>query len=236
MSSPLARKASGDWVTYLGIVRLSTQSTAEPPRKRMTAEARREVIEQAALEVLAERGYHGASVDEIARRSGVTPPVVYDHFASKLDLHKRLLERTRDELLEMWREQLAGDQPAEQRIPRALDAWASYVQEHPYAPRMFFHETTGDPEIQAIHAEVQAQARVALGAILGREPGAEKVAGSAEEEALEMAAEVMRAGLTGLAIWWNEHPDVPRERIVATAVNALWIGFERVRRGETWPT
>jgi hypothetical protein len=29
---------------------------------------------------------------------------------------------------------------------------------------------------------------------------------------------------------------VPRERIVATAVNALWIGFERVRRGETWPT
>jgi AcrR family transcriptional regulator len=215
---------------------LSTQSTAEaPPRKRMTAEARREVIEQAALEVFAERGYHGASVDEIARRSGVTPPVVYDHFASKLDLHKRLLERTRDELLEMWREHLAGDEPAEERIPRALDAWASYVQEHPYAPRMFFHETTGDPEIQAIHAEVQAQARVALGAILGREPGAEKVAGSADEEALEMAAEVMRAGLTGLAIWWNEHPDVPRERIVATAINAIWIGFERVRRGETWP-
>jgi AcrR family transcriptional regulator len=215
---------------------LSTQRTPEaPPRKRMTAEARREVIEQAALEVFAERGYHGASVDEIARRSGVTPPVVYDHFASKLDLHKRLLERTRDELLEMWREHLAGDESAEERIPRALDSWASYVQEHPYAPRMFFHETTGDPEIQAIHAEVQAQARVALGAILGREPGAEKVAGSADEEALEMAAEVMRAGLTGLAIWWNEHPDVPRDRIVATAINAIWIGFERVRRGETWP-
>lgn len=216
---------------------MSTRSTAEaPPRKRLKADARREVIEQAALEVFAERGYHGASVDEIARRSGVTPPVVYDHFASKLDLHKRLLERTRDELLEMWREHLAGDEPAEERIPRALDAWASYVQEHPYAPRMFFHETTGDPEIQAIHAEVQAQARVALGAILGREPGADNVAGSADEEALEMAAEVMRAGLTGLAIWWNEHPDVPRERIVATAINAIWIGFERVRRGETWTT
>jgi AcrR family transcriptional regulator len=216
---------------------LSTQGTAGAlPRKRLTAAARREVIEQAALEVFAERGYHGASVDEIARRSGVTPPVVYDHFASKLDLHRRLLERTRDELLEMWRERLAGDQPAEERIPRALDAWAGYVQEHPYAPRMFFHETTGDPEIQAIHAEVQAQARSALGAILGTEPGAEEIAGSADDEALEMAAEVMRAGLTGLAIWWNEHPHVPRERIVATAVNALWIGFERVRRGETWPT
>ena len=103
-----------------------------------------------------------------------------------------------------------------------------------YALRMFFVETTGEPEIQALHREVQAQARAGLGAILGREPGAERLAGSAEPEALEMAAEVVRAGLTGLAIWWSEHPHVARERIVATAVNAVWIGFERVRRGEAW--
>lgn len=206
------------------------------PRKRLTAAARREVIEREATGVFAERGYHGASMDEIAKRSGVTPPVVYDHFESKLALHRRLLERTRDELLEMWRTNLAGDQPAEERIPRALEAWARYVEEHPYAPRMFFHETTGDPEVQAIHKQVQDQARVALGGILGREPGAEKIAGSTDPLALEMAAEVMRSGLTGLAIWWSEHPDVPREQIVATAVNTLWIGLERVQRGESAPT
>jgi AcrR family transcriptional regulator len=212
-------------------------STSEtPPRKRMTAQARREVIERAALDVFAERGYHGASIGEIARRSGVTPPVVYDHFASKLELHRRLLERTRDELLQMWREQLEGNDPAEERIPRALDAWARYVEKHPYAPRMFFSENTGDPEAEAIHREVKAQGVAALGAILGREPGAENIAGSADHEALEMAAEVIRAGLTGLAIWWSEHPHVPREQIVATAINAVWIGFERVRRGETWPS
>jgi hypothetical protein len=49
-----------------------------------------------------------------------------------------------------------------------------------------------------------------------------------------MAAEVIRAGLTGLAIWWSDHPHVPREQIVTTAVNAVWIGFERVSRGEGW--
>ena len=200
----------------------------------MTAAARREVIERAATELFAERGYHGASIDEIARRSNVSPPVVYDHFSSKQDLHRRLLERTRDELLQMWREQLAGDEPAEQRIPQALGAWAAYVESHPYAAAMFFRETTGDPEIQAMHRKVQAQTQAALGAILGGEEGAENIAGSGDPLALEMAAEVMRAGLTGLAIWWSEHPDVPRERIVATAVNVIWIGFERVRRGETW--
>lgn len=203
------------------------------PRKRMTADARRDLIEAAAAEVFAERGYHGASIDEICRRAGVTAPVLYDHFASKLALHRRLLERTRDELLEMWRSSLAGDEPAEERIPRALDAWARYVEEHPFAPRMFFNETTGDPEVQAIHREVRAQATSALAAILGHEPGAENIAG-ADRESLEMAAEVMRAGLAGLAIWWSDHPHVPREKIVATAINAVWIGFERVRRGEAW--
>ena len=113
-------------------------STQEQKRRRLTAAERRDVIERAATEVFAERGYQGASIDEIARRSGVSPPVVYDHFSSKLDLHRRLLERTRDELLEMWRSELSPDQPAEVRIPRALDAWARYVESHPYAARMYF--------------------------------------------------------------------------------------------------
>jgi AcrR family transcriptional regulator len=196
--------------------------SSQDRRRRLPAAERRELIERAATEVFAERGYQGASIDEIARRSGVTPPVVYDHFASKLDLHRRLLERTRDELLEMWRAELAVDAEAEVRIPRALDAWARYVESHPYAARMYFQEPSGD----------QA-ARAALAAILGREPGAENIAG-AEDYALEMAAEVMRAALTGLAVWWIDHPEVPRERIVEAAVNAIWIGFERVRRGERW--
>ena len=204
------------------------------PRKRLSAHARRELIEQAALELFAERGYHGAGMDEIARRAGITPPVIYDHFASKLALHRRLLERTRDELIAMWTEELSGEQPAAERIPRALDAWARYVHAHPYAPRMFFVETTGEPEIQALHREVQAQARAGLGAILGRQPGAGGIAGAADPVSLEMAAEVIRSGLTGLAIWWADHPDVPRERIVTTAINAVWIGLERASRGEGW--
>lgn len=200
----------------------------------MSAAERREVIERAATEVFAERGYEDAPMDEIARRSGVSVPVVYDHFASKQDLFRRLLERTRDELLAVWREHLAGDEPARRRIPRAIDAWAGYVQANPFATRMFFRESTGDPQVQRLHREVRAEALGALGAILGREPGAEHLAGSADAEALEMAAAIIRAGLTGLALWWSEHPHVAREQVVAAAVNVLWVGLERVGRGEYW--
>ena len=205
-------------------------STAK--RRRLPASARREVIELAATGVFAEHGYRGASIDEIAARAEISAPVLYDHFVSKLELYRRLLERTRNELLEMWREHLFSDEPAEVRIPRALDAWARYVENHREATRMFFREATGDPEAEAVQREIQAQGRVAISMLLAHEPGVENLAGSAGQEILEMAAEILRAGLTGLAIWWHEHPHVPREQVVTTAVNVLWTGFDRARRGE----
>ena len=189
-------------------------------RTRLTKEARRELIEAAAIEVFAERGYPGASMDEIARRSGVTVPVVYDHFASKLDLYRRLQERTRNDLLAMWGAELFGDDPAEERIPRALTAWATYVEGNREQTRMYFREGSGDPDADAIHKEIKDQARVALGVVLGRlidEPR--------DQEELEMAGEIIRAGLVGLALWWYEHQHVPKERIVEIAVEVLWRGY-----------
>jgi AcrR family transcriptional regulator len=213
---------------------MSTRLPRPASRKRLTAAARREVIELAAMEVFAERGYHGAAMDEIARRSGVTPPVVYDHFESKPALHRRLLERTRDDLLAMWRENLGGSGTLEQQIAQAFDAWSRYVEGHPYAPRMFFRETTGIPEVRAMHREIAADANNALAEILGGLPGSTHLQAEGAPLAFAMAAEVIRGGLTELAIWWSEHPDVPREQIVATAMNTVWIGFERVSDGETW--
>jgi AcrR family transcriptional regulator len=197
-------------------------------RKRLPAAERREVIVAVATDVFAERGYDGASIDEIARRADVSAPVVYDHFASKQDLYERLLERTRDELLEVWREHLFTEEPAAVRIPRAIAAWAEYVESHRGAARMYFRDPTGVPAVQEFHRAIHDQGRAALGAILGREAGAANIAGAADTESLEMAAEVMRAGLAGLALWWSDHPHVARERIVTVAVNVLWVGFERV--------
>jgi AcrR family transcriptional regulator len=213
---------------------MSTRLQTPTPRKRLTAPARREVIELAAMDVFAERGYHGAAMDEIARRSEVTPPVVYDHFESKPALHRRLLERTRDELLAMWRDNLAGAGTLEEQVVQAFDAWAGYVETHPYAARMFFRETTGIPEVRAMHRELAADANNALAEILRGLRGSAHLQTEATPLAFAMAAEVIRGGLTELAIWWSDHSEVSRDQIVATAMNTVWIGFERISSGETW--
>jgi AcrR family transcriptional regulator len=214
---------------------LSTGTEGEKgTRRRLTAAARREVIVVAAAELFAERGYRGASVDEIARRSGVTPPVVYEHFDSKGDLYRELLERHFADLREVWREHFSGDDPPAERVARSFDAWFAYVEAHPFAGRVLFRDGGGDPEIAPIHSEVAERSRAAVLGLFASEPGAENIAGSVVDEGLEMAWVVLRGVLQGLAVWWSEHPEVPRERVVATAMNSLWIGFERAQQGEAW--
>src|SRR5947209_15081087 len=60
---------------------------------RMPPAQRREQLIDAALEVILEHGYGGVSIEAIARRPGVTRPVVYDHFPNLGRLLHALVER-----------------------------------------------------------------------------------------------------------------------------------------------
>ena len=107
------------------------------------------------------------------------------------------------------------------RIPRSIEAWARYVEANPYAARMYFRETTSDPEVQRGPPAHPARGRASSSA----RSWAASAAGS--RVALEMAAVTIRSALTGLAIWWADHPEVTREQIVATALAVVWTGLER---------
>jgi AcrR family transcriptional regulator len=203
-------------------------------RKRLSAAQRRAMIEAAATELFAERGYPGASIEEIARRAGVTPPVVYDHFSSKIDLYRRLLEAHFAELRGIWGRNFPGPEDPSARAGRSFDAWFSYVEEHPAAAQMLFREPSGDREAKTVHREVAAQSRARVMELFAAEPSSEGLAGSLAGPGLEMAWVVLRGVLQGLALWWVEHPEVPRQQVVATAMNSLWIGFERAAAGEGW--
>lgn len=58
-------------------------------RKEMT----RELLLDAAIEVFADKGYHGASLDDVADAAGFTKGAVYSNFTRKSDLFRALLER-----------------------------------------------------------------------------------------------------------------------------------------------
>jgi AcrR family transcriptional regulator len=188
-------------------------SAARPrPRpRRLPSAERRTLIEDAAGRIFARDGYEAARLDDIAAAAGVTKPMVYRHFASKKALHMALLVRHRDALgmaaVAAFMEDVHA--PLAARVDAMLDAWFAYVEQHPQVGPLLFRNTATDPEIRALVADLHAQQRAADVALF-READAD-----VPPHLEQVLAEVVRSSLTGLALWWADHPEVPRADLVA---------------------
>jgi len=76
--------------------------------ERKSKEERREEILDAAQAVFAERGYHGASTEEIARRAGISQPYVFRLFGTKKDLFIAVDTRCFRQTLEIFQRAAEG--------------------------------------------------------------------------------------------------------------------------------
>jgi AcrR family transcriptional regulator len=85
---------------------------------------------EAAVELLAERGYAGATVDDIVERAGVAKGTVYYHFRSKSELVSTLLADGLKRLATSFRSEVEGA-PGGPAAPRALvHAELTYIERH----------------------------------------------------------------------------------------------------------
>jgi len=93
-------------------------------RWQRRAESRPGEILDAALEVLAERGYARGSMAEVARRSGVSKGTVYVYFPTKADLVAALMAQAPEELSARF-EEVEPNAGARERVRRLMEeVWA----------------------------------------------------------------------------------------------------------------
>jgi AcrR family transcriptional regulator len=190
-------------------------------KKRLSAGERRERILAAATGLIAERGYADAPIDAIARAAGVTPPVLYDHFASKLALYEAVLDAHFANLRAIW-DRFPVAELSSESVAASFDAWFAYVKANPDAARVLFREPA-NADAAAVYRAVSERSRdLVLQPLLGI-PASAPLTETGPD--LEMTWVVLRGVLQGLALWWVDHPDVPRERVVATALASLWRGW-----------
>lgn len=71
----------------------------KPKRRTRIQTEKREIILEAALEVFAQHGFRGATIDQIAEAAGMSKPNLLYYFRSKEDIHVTLMQR----LLEIGR-------------------------------------------------------------------------------------------------------------------------------------
>jgi TetR/AcrR family transcriptional regulator, cholesterol catabolism regulator len=100
----------------------------------------RDDIITAATRVFSLRGYHAASMEEIAGEVGIRKPSLYHHIRKKEDLLFAIHERLIDELIEETSAALVdSDSPAD-RVRRILQVNMSFVARHRDGVTVFLQE------------------------------------------------------------------------------------------------
>jgi AcrR family transcriptional regulator len=80
---------------------MSTASTTRRPgRREADAQATRDALVRAALELFTKHSYAGVGTEEIVARAKVTRGALYHHFTDKRDLFRAVFERVEGELME----------------------------------------------------------------------------------------------------------------------------------------
>ena len=128
-------------------------ATAQKPRRyapRLPPEERREQLLDATLSLIAEAGYESVSMEGIARKAGVTKPVVYDLYGSLADLLEALLAREEERALNQLAELMPT--PAEDADPvkvlvDGLDAFLRAIETRPDAWRLSLMPIEAQPGI-----------------------------------------------------------------------------------------
>ena len=209
-----------------------TQATTA--RRRMPAAERREAILAAALDVFGEHGFHEASLEDVAARGGISKALIYEHFASKRDLERALLEAHVHELLERIIAAIAEAGDEEERLRSGVDAFLRFVEERPVAWRLLFRNV-GDPDIAEAFARLLDEVTGTIAALMtANAPEPYRAADPEFVQASEMTAQQLTGAVQSLANWWDDNRDVSRARVLELAMDFAWVGLGRLSQGERW--
>jgi AcrR family transcriptional regulator len=206
---------------------MSGTSRAKEPRRRLSGSERRRAILDAGMRVFAEHGYERASMREIARSAGITTPVIYDHFPSKCELQIALLEE-QEAALRAHQGRERGLETGPDLARALVDDFFSWVESHPYAWRMLFHDTPSDPQVLAAQRGAKQRSVAQIVSFVAPAPELRVTTGLGREVVERLLAESIYAVVNGLVAWWWEHREVPREELVNLAYDLLWTGLATI--------
>lgn len=204
---------------------LAESAARKPVRRgeRLPRGERREQLLEAASDVFVDRGFHAAGMDEIADRAGVSKPVLYQHFSSKLDLFLAVLAQHVDVLVSGVRQALRTTTDNRQRLRAAVQAFFDFIEHDSQGYRLIFeNDYISEPQVAAQVKVATEACTDAVFDLISRDSGLEA-----------HRARMIAVGLVGISVdcaryWLDSDRPVTKEDAVEGTVAFAWGGLSHV--------
>lgn len=206
--------------------------SSTPTFKRLPRAVREQQMLDAAVKVFSRRGFHAASMDEIADDAGISKPMVYAYLGTKEELFVACLHREGTRMMEAIAGAAAPDLPADERLWRGLRAFFGFVGAHRDGWAVLYRQARGEQPFAAELATMRGRLVEVVAGMLdhalrakGREVGATD---------LEVVAYALVGATESLADWLADHPEADPEKTATRMMNVAWLGADQLLRGITW--
>ena len=203
---------------------IRTMSTSEKPtigdKARLPRDERRAILLSAALEVFTAAGYHSAAMDEIADRAGVSKPVLYQHFPSKLDLYLAVLDLHIDSLVFEIQKAISSTPDNAQRVRATVVAYFEFIENEGEAFRLLFEsDMSVEPQVRERLNRMTYDCAAAVSAVISLDTGFPK------EESMMLAIGLIGCAQITARHWLEKDGKIDRAKAAALVTNLLWRGI-----------
>ncbi len=121
-----------------------------PRRTRRSARTRERILE-AAVEVFARRGFHGARVADIAEQAGIAYGLVYHHFRNKDDILAAIFSERWGRYMQYLGEVASSPAGFRERLARLVHFWVETYRAEPHLMTVMINEISRSYEFLDSH-------------------------------------------------------------------------------------
>ena len=191
---------------------------------RMTGSQRREQLLDVGRAVFAERGFDGASIEDIAARAGVSKPVVYEHFGGKEGIYAVVVDREIASLLDAVLTSLDARHPRA-LLEQGVLGLLRYIQANTDGFRILARDSPV-PSVGGNFASL-------LSDVVGRlEPILAKMFTESgyDPKLAPVYAQALVGMVASTGLWWLDARRPRLEVVAAHLVNLAWNGLASLDR------
>ena len=192
----------------------------------------------AAVKVFSRRGFHAASMDEIAEDAGISKPMVYADLGTNEELFVACLHREGGRMMTAIGASIGRDLPPEEQLWRGLRSFFGFVGAHRDGWAVLYRQARGEQPFAGELAELRTRiAQVVAGMLAGslRAAGGRAVtAAEVRDEDLLVMAYALVGATESLGDWLADQPEADPDEMATRMMNIAWLGADRLLSGEVW--